>query len=52
VDNLEKCEDLEKANEQMRKKRRVGLLNVMESYPLFMKPLRDQCQTYFTHNSN
>jgi len=30
VDNLEKWEDLEEANEQMRKKRRVGMLNVME----------------------
>jgi hypothetical protein len=29
VDNLEKWEDLEEANEQMRKKRRVGMLNVM-----------------------
>jgi hypothetical protein len=26
VDNLEKWEDLEEANEQMRKKRRVGML--------------------------
>lgn len=30
VDNLEKWEDLEEANEQMRKKIRVGMLNVME----------------------
>jgi hypothetical protein len=30
VDNLEKWEELEEANEQMRKKRRVGMLNVME----------------------
>jgi len=30
VENLEKWEDLEEANEQMRRKRRVVMLNVLE----------------------
>jgi hypothetical protein len=30
VNNLGKGEDLEEANEQMRRKRRIGMLNVME----------------------